>query len=303
MSNNTAIQWTDVTDNILVVEGGGWWCRKISEGCANCYAAKLNQSDFFGGNKLPYSGKPPALVLRTDIIDGWKRQRKPKKHFVCSMTDIFGEWVDQEMANTFLDGMCVQGHVFQLLTKRPEIMRDRVNGWLKARGYHSPPRSIWGGVSVESAKHGYRIAELLRIPFAVRFVSLEPLLGPIRLDWLGDDGSGQWWHGINTLTGEIRGDHENPERSTWGPSLDWVIVGGESGPKARPCNVDWIRDIVQQCREAGAACFVKQIGSQAYQSGLENGGIGDGPIFTKHSKGGDPSEWPADLRVREFPKL
>lgn len=283
MSNKTAIQWTDVTDNILVVEGGGWWCRKISPGCQNCYAAKLNQSDFFGGNKLPYSGKPPALVLRTDIIDGWKRQRKPKKHFVCSMTDIFGEWVDQEMANTFLDGMCVQGHVFQLLTKRPEIMRDRIISWLMARGYHSPPRSIWLGVSVEDQKRAdERIPILLSIPAAVRFLSVEPMLEAI--------------------------DLHLPHRDAPGPAIDWVIVGGESGPNARPCNLDWVRGVIEQCEDVNVACFVKQLGSKpigkyfpgapwSTERDLRESGM------IKHPKGGDPSEWSDDLRVREFPKV
>lgn len=277
MSTNTAIQWTDVTDNIITVEGGGWWCRKISEGCANCYAAKLNQSDFFGGNKLPYTGRPPALVLRTDIIDSWKRQRKPKKHFVCSMTDIFGEWIDQEMANTFLDGMCVQGHVFQLLTKRPDIMRDRVNGWLKSRGHHSPPKSIWFGVSVENQKRAdERIPILLQVPAAVRFLSVEPMLEPINLGLFGT--LPKTTHPSYTLTHQL---------------LHWVIVGGESGHKARPCGIGWVRSIVDQCKDAEVPVFVKQLGSNPLALFKR--------YTTNHPKGGDMAEWPKDMQVREFP--
>ena len=78
MSQNTNIEWTDATDNIITVKGGGWWCRKISPGCANCYAAKLNQNSFYKGNKLPYSGRAPDLILREDIIDG--SYRCGKKH-------------------------------------------------------------------------------------------------------------------------------------------------------------------------------------------------------------------------------
>src|SRR4051812_21118329 len=101
---STAIQWTDETDNIIVAQDGGWWCRKISVGCTNCYAAKLNQSSYFHGNKLPYSGEAPPLKLRTELIESWARQRKAKKHFVASMTDVFGEWVPREWQYTMLDG-------------------------------------------------------------------------------------------------------------------------------------------------------------------------------------------------------
>ncbi|MCC5638875.1 phage Gp37/Gp68 family protein [Nostoc sp. CHAB 5844] len=86
----TNIQWTDLTDNIIRAKDGGWWCRKISPGCANCYSEKLNQNTFFGGNKQPYSGQPPELILDTEIIRKWGFQKKPKKHFVASMTDVFG---------------------------------------------------------------------------------------------------------------------------------------------------------------------------------------------------------------------
>src|SRR5262245_55416460 len=117
----TNIEWTDVTDNIIVAEGGGWWCRRISPGCDHCYAEEINQNPFFGGNKLPYRGASPALKLREEIIGGWARQKKSKKHFVASMTDIFGEWVPREMVFKFLDGMLrAPRQTFQLLTKRPQ---------------------------------------------------------------------------------------------------------------------------------------------------------------------------------------
>lgn len=102
---DTKIEWTDKVDNIIVAEGGGWWCRHASPGCDNCYAEARNKNSFFGGNGLAYRGAPPALKLRQEIIDGWRGQRKPKKHFVASMTDVFGDWVPRWMIFQFLDGM------------------------------------------------------------------------------------------------------------------------------------------------------------------------------------------------------
>ncbi len=150
--------------------------------------------------------------------------------------------------------------------------------------------------------------ELIKIPARFRFLSLEPLLGPISL----------------TAEGFIpaTGDHPNmvgymmtPDDGKSGLSvsradalrksgIDWVIVGGESGPGARPCNVAWIRDIVRQCAEADVACFVKQLGANVVQS-WDNPSITPSTfaVKLKHPKGGDPSEWPEDLRVRQMPEV
>lgn len=291
----TAIQWTDVTDNIIVAADGGWWCRKISDGCRNCYAAKLNQSPFFGGNQLAYSGEPPVLTLRTDIINGWRNQRKAKKHFVESMSDVFGEWVPRQWIWLYLDGMVrATKQTFQVLTKRSDVMLTQVLAWLAdARGNCVPP-NIWLGVSVENqACADQRIPNLLGIP-ATRFLSVEPLLEPVNL----------------------RGAFGDLE-----PRIHWVIVGGESGPGARPCDVEWIRSVVTQCKAFGVPVFVKQLGAKPYQRCANcgkhigahvPGGFVDacGPAHRelvaqmmriRHSKGGDMAEWPADLQVREFP--
>ncbi len=285
MSTKTAIQWTDVTDNIIVAKQGGWWCRMISEGCTNCYAAKLNQSDYFHGNHLPYTGNPPELILRSDVIEGWARQRNPKRHFVASMTDVFGDWVPYEWVKAFLDGMAnAPKQTFQVLTKRPEIAKSHIDRWLTEMNEWLLPNNIWIGTSVENQKRAdERIPHLISIPAIVRFLSCEPLLGPIDLN--------------------------TSEKS--GPMADvqWVIVGGESGPNARPCNVEWIRDIVAQCVSAGVPCFVKQLGAnlRADPNGKDGFTVwaSDGTCrpFLKHPKGGDPAEWPEDLRVRQFPKL
>jgi protein gp37 len=272
MSTSTAIQWTDQTDNIIVVKGGGWWCRKISPGCANCYAATLNQNSFYGGNKLAYSGDVPELMLRREILDGWARMRKPKKHFVASMTDVFGEWVDIEWQFEMLDAMATaKDQTFQVLTKRAEHMVQVISLWLLRREFRRVPANIWLGVSVENNACRTRIGHLRSIP-CVRFVSFEPLLEDLPdLELGGRDG------------------------------IDWVIVGGESGDRARACDVKWIRSIVRQCAGQGVAYFVKQLGVKAFQSPEHDGGTGYF-LGLKHPKGGDVEEWPEDLKVREFPK-
>lgn len=142
--SDSSIEWTDVTDNIIAAvdeHGGqrGWWCRKISPECLNCYAEVLNQSDYFNGNKLRYAGEPPVLKLREDIIDGWARQRKSRKHFVASMTDVFGEWVPQSWIFRFLDGMWrAPLQIFQVLTKRAANMRVFENDGVEWRRDHQP---------------------------------------------------------------------------------------------------------------------------------------------------------------------
>lgn len=283
MSNNTSIQWTDVTDNIIEVKSGGWWCRKISPGCVHCYAEKINQNPWFGGNKLKYNGEQPTLNIKTETLDSWARQTKPKRHFVASMTDVFGEWIHWTTAVTFLDAMLAAPlQTFQILTKRPQHMADLVHIWLKHANLTAAPKNIWLGVSVEDQKRAdERIPVLISIPAAVRFLSVEPMLEAI--------------------------DMHLPHRDAPGPAIDWVIVGGESGRNARPCNVDWVRSVVEQCQDVNVACFVKQFGSKpigkyfprapwSTERDLRESGM------IKHSKGGDPSEWPMNF-PREFPKV
>lgn len=293
MSTRTAIQWTDVTDNIIVAEQGGWWCRMISEGCVNCYAAKLNQSDYFGGNHLPYTGQPPKLKLRTDLIDGWERQRNSKKHFVASMTDVFGEWVPWAWQLNFLRGMWrAPKQTFQILTKRADIMRTAIAKWLDYDGLKRVPDNIWPGTSVENLRRGQeRIPHLLMIPAKTLWISAEPLLSNLDLTRCGPETQ-------TPLTATYMGmPHQHTAR------INWVVVGGESGPNARPCNIDWVRGIKHQCKCAGVPCFVKQLGSKPVLSTqFGHDAVKDVPIQNIiHSKGGNIAEWPEDLRVREFP--
>jgi len=241
------------------------------------------------------------------------------------------------------------GHTYQILTKRPqrmlEVLRDARfaemvaraggrmmedgDGWSDALCHHiethGPVHSlIWLGVSAENQETAdERIPLLLRCPAAVHWVSAEPLLGPINLaPWIPDPpgfdpfaetGGGKFDpRSLDSLMSHLTA---GPVEATGivGHKLvvKWIVVGGESGPGARPCNVEWIRDIVAQCKEAGVPAFVKQLGATYIDALNGIGGfsarapadLGVSIRNLKDRKGGDMSEWPEDLRVREFPEV
>jgi protein gp37 len=214
--------------------GGGWWCRRISPGCDHCYAEGINQNSFFGGNGMPYRGAPPILRLRQEVIDSWARQRKPKKHFVESMSDVFGEWVPRWMIFQFLDGMAAAPkQTFQLLTKRPDVMLREVRAWLEARGLDSLPPNIWPGVTVENQEWAdKRRASFEAVPAQTKFVSYEPALGPV--NWGG-------WEFVSQIIG-----------------------GGESGKGARPAHPGWFHSTRDWCIANLKAYFHKQHGEFAH---------------------------------------
>lgn len=265
MADNSSIEWTDSTDNIIVAVDSngaphGWWCRKISPGCAHCYAEDFNQKTYFHGNQLPYSGQPPVLKLREDIIDGWARQKKAKKHFVASMTDVFGEWVPRSWIFRMLDGMrSAWRQIFQLLTKRADVMLREVTAWLEARGLTEVPRNIWLMVSVEDQPRAdERVPLLMQIP-AVRGLSVEPLLGPVDLTRHFEVKRDRDWLGCTCVDANAPCDVCDALGPR--PAIDWVIVGYESGKKARAGHPDWALALRNQCQLAGVPFFYKQHGS------------------------------------------
>lgn len=198
------------------------------------------------------------MTLNVGMVNGWARKRKANKIFVGSMTDVFGPWVPDWMIFALFDGMAQAPlQTFQLLTKRPERMSAVVCDWLRQVGQGQLPKNIWLGTSAEDQKRlDERLIWLNRTLAQVRFLSLEPLLGPIQMFDM----------------------------------VDWAIIGGESGPNARPLNLEWVEDILAQCKDAGIPAFVKQLGTcWAKQARAD------------HSKGGDPDEWPERFRVRMFP--
>jgi protein gp37 len=271
-----------------------------------------------------------------DRLDKPLSWRKPRTVSVNSMGDLFHEDVPKEfILDVFAVMALANTHTFQVLTKRPQRMHELLSDmdgtrllmhadcertarwgqdsllsrWSHARRMTSdvdpwPLPNVWLGVSVEDqATADERIPILLDTPAAVRFVSCEPLLGPVDLcDIVTTEGCAELHR--DALYCDV-----NPadDAGWWGRTLDWVLVGGESGPKARPCDVGWIRSIVQQCKTAGVPCFVKQLGFVPYVDGVQMrvwspDSRGRSRVtWPKSKKGGDPSEWPEDLRVREYP--
>ena len=259
------------------------------------------------------------VMCHEDRLDQPLRWKRPRKVFVNSMSDLFHEDVPDEFIDRVFAVMALAPqHTFQVLTKRAARMRaylsadklellDRFDAasddWTHGTcGDRWPLPNVWLGVSVENQHFAdERIPLLLQTPAALRFISAEPLLGSVDLTpWL-----------IQSCCGNITdGDTQNgePPQCCGDPyePLDWIIVGGESGHGARPMDVAWARSIVTQCKAAGVVCFMKQLGSHPIAEYDGEGEHAPGSYFdwlTKDRKGGTMAEWPADLRVREFPMV
>ncbi|MFM5935753.1 MAG: DUF5131 family protein [Dolichospermum sp.] len=285
--SKTKIEWTDMTSNPIHLvnkdgKNGGHWCRKISEGCLNCYAEAQNQSGFFSfASHLKYTGEAPNLILDEVVLESWLKLKKPHKIFVCSMSDMFGEWIPEEwILKMFTYFRKCPQHTFQVLTKRPGRMHDIVSrlawrtteegAWTDygsiaylAKTGARPLPNVWLGTSIENQKAAdSRNLPLIRLNNLgwTTFYSVEPLIERVTLN-------------LN--------------------SISWVIVGGESGKGARPCHYEWILGVINQCQEADTPVFVKQLGSNYWQEGAS--------IKVK-GKGGDIHELPTNLQLREFPK-
>ena len=277
MSDSTTIEWCDTTWN--PVSG----CSKVSEGCRFCYAERLFPRPYPGRAFTDVRFHPERLVQPS-------KWRRPRRVFVNSMSDLFHEAVtDLQIHQVFSAMRGSPQHTFQVLTKRPARMRDLMQSVSRALESAPPewlPRSdvwplpnVWLGVSVENQQTAdERIPLLLETPAALRFLSVEPLLAPVDL-WSAVTPRAAVDDGVTPMAGT--------------PRVDWVIVGGESGPKARPCDTHWIRDILADCIACDVAAFIKQLGSDPRAFSR--------PFPLTDRKGGNPDEWPEDLRVREFP--
>ena len=208
------IEWTDATWNPVT------GCNKVSPGCKRCYAERLSKRLKATGMAKYRNGF--AVTLHPDTLDIPLRWRKPRSIFVNSMSDLFHDEVPDDFITDVFNVMVrADWHRYQVLTKRPErvVSLNSTLPW---------PAQIWQGVSVENADYTHRIDLLRDTGAAVKFLSLEPLLGPL------------------------------PDLNLEG--IDWVIVGGESGPGARPMQPDWARDVRDQCQAAGVPFHFKQWG-------------------------------------------
>ena len=225
MADGTTIEWTDATWNPVT------GCTKISPGCDHCYAERFSER-FRGTRGHPFE-TGFDLTLRPDRLKQPLRWREPRMIFVNSMSDLFHKEIPKDFIARVFDTMeRASWHTFQVLTKRSSLMRN----FMRMRyGSGRGPVHMWFGVSVEDGNRTSRIRHLREAPAGVRFLSVEPLIGPV---------------GILDLT-----------------DIDWVIVGGESGPGARPMRMEWARDIRDQCITAGVAFFFKQWGGLRPKSG------------------------------------
>lgn len=336
MSEKSKISWCDSTVNFW--EG----CTKVSDGCKNCYAEARDKR--FTGGKLWGKGAPRrksksavAMAKRLNskpwVCDACGNSAKWAENFgyeqnspddfpnafcsTCNTMACFhrrrifslslGDWLDPEVPVEWLAEMLdtirkCPDVIWILCTKRPELWKQRMgdayaarfyseghserNAWLEDWRDGKPPGNICLLASVENqATADDRIPELLRIPARWHGLSVEPLLGPVafpKMEMLGD--------GYETNRGN---------------KIDWLIIGGESGPQARPCNVDWVRWLMKQGKDAGVPVFVKQLGAnptKTFYGTFDTGGVRDTDVIIKDPKGGNMAEWPEDLRVREFPK-
>ncbi len=264
MADQSQIQWTDATWN--TVSG----CTRISEGCDHCYIPRtppfrMNHRAF----DVPGIGGTTGVELHEARLTMPLRWRNPRRVFVDSLGDLFHDDVSTEhIAAVFAVMARAERHTFQLLTKRPARMRALLaDGGLRMlesaideettialTNTYWPLQNVWVGVSAESQQWAeIRVPQLLATEAAVRFVSAEPLLGPIDLRALHSGGV------IDALGGDVR--TTAGEVYAAAPSVvDWVIAGGESGPDARPMSPDWARALRDQCTAAGTAFFFKQWG-------------------------------------------
>lgn len=269
MGDKANISWTDATWNPIqarnIVTGKtGWHCEHVTEACRNCYAERMNvKAGASGGTGFAYKpghvGKDVELFMtekRLRIPLGW---RKPRRIFVCSMTDMFADFVTYEMLDSVFGvmGMATQ-HTFQILTKRPARMRAYIMAkYVRGIG---PLPNVWLGTSIcDQGDADKFVPELLATPAAVRFLSCEPLLGPIDL-YHGDPDPRLGGH---KATKTFLGDWWEPGDYQKGPArhgVDWVIAGGESGPSARPMHPDWARSLRDQCAAADVPFHFKQHG-------------------------------------------
>lgn len=339
MGEITKIAWCDCTFNPWI------GCSKVSAGCANCYAETLMDKRMGkaqwgpSGSRVRTSEHNWRLPRRWDKAaqegrfyecldcghrefrkgqeltcsqcDSIQYRRARPRIFCASMCDVFEDRPELIPWRLDLQQLIVDTPSLDwlILTKRPHKIMEL---WpCNEKMMAAQDRNVWIGVSVENGDELWRINALCNVRAAVRFLSIEPMLGPLTIGgWITRPRFGK------PAENNLRPLEIVPRNDL----IQWVIVGGESGPGARPCNIGWIRGVVDQCKKADVPVFAKQLGAHPYLSehsappnewGLDwpegtrfstRPGEPQGcSILSKHPKGGDPGEWPESLRVRQFP--
>ena len=302
----TSIQWCDHSINPLRARHKatgriGHYCEKIASGCKFSYSSRMQRrfgTPEFGGGQLRDEYE---LFLDESKLDEVRRRRIPTRYFWCDMTDIFGDWVQADWLRACFATMdATPQHTHLLLTKRPQNVRRMWPGYDNDfrpganRIHFGNIHLLYSASDQASLEAGLGYLHACDNLCSVVGLSLEPQIGPIRF---------------------------HPSDLKW---LQWIIVGGESGPNSRPCNLRWIRDIIAQCKAAGVPVFTKQLGARPiapeetieqvrakdteidrWPEGTHFGNPTGDPalngrcILLKDKKGGDWEEWPSDLRVRE----
>lgn len=282
MSSKSGVEWTRTYHADGSYTSGSSWspvtgCTKKSDGCANCYAKREVETRWSKNPRSVFYGRKFSdIQCHPDQLAQVLRWRKGRKIFVCPRADLFHEAVPDEFIDQVFAVMALaKQHTFQVLTKRPERMRDYFEfhfsrskcgriagdmtglrddaagtGDVRVSNMQFPLPNVWLGVTVENQETANeRIPLLLQTPAAVRWVSMEPLLGPVDL--------------LATPAGDILCRCEGCLKMTPDTRLDWVVVGGESGTNARPMHPDWVRSLRDQCKDAGVPILFKQWGEFA----------------------------------------
>ncbi len=331
MGKDTGISWCHHTFN-------PWWgCTKVSAGCANCYAqttATRWGHKVWGDDagRRTFGDKHWAEPISWDATA--ERDGVRRRVFCGSMCDVFEDRDDLRLRRLRLFNLIMHTPALDwlLLTKRPENalrligqaafdcskpgdLCEMLNGWKHGGRNGNAPDNVWIGATCENQEMAdLRIPQLLSIPAKVRFLSCEPLLGPIDITHTND---GRF---VTQLNGGYLIDcHADPKSAVTHATIDWVIVGGESGSKARPYDIAWARSIISQCKAAGVPVFHKQVGSNAFYDDPVHAELcdmradpadiaawmkaGERRIETRDRSGTDPADWPEDLRVQEFPNV
>jgi len=304
MGLNTHIEWCDSTLNLQMgCDGCELWNPKA--GVKHCYAGTLTER--YGGKKgWPYAFDKPALfperleaALRWPDLTGTERPEKPwlnglpRMVFLDDMGDTFTESLPLDWLADHLPLMAESPHQWMILTKRPYRMRQFFDA-------HPCPPNVWPGTSITDKPNvDPRLGQLLQIASPHRWVSAEPLLGPVSLScWIK-------MHSPATCSAKGMFGRDCPRciRDGKAAPLCLVIGGGESGPGARPSDISWFRTLRDECRVSSIPYFLKQMGSVlgSHFRWLKIDGICGFP--DRDPKGGNPGNWPEDLRVREFPQV